>query len=85
MGSRRVTFGAMLGAAAALILLVAVPSALLDTVENGRIYLFSAQFFEELPQRLGGPGRMRFLLQPLIALALGWRAGFRDAEAGRPA
>jgi hypothetical protein len=39
---------------------------------------------DTLGAMLGGPGRMRFLLQPLIAIALGVRDGRRDAAAGRP-
>ena len=41
-----------------------------------------------LPDTLGailsGPGRLRFLVQPLIAIALGIRDGRLDAAAGRP-
>ena len=70
---------------AVLILVAAIPSAVRDTLETGRLYLFSRQFFEELPQRLTGPGRFRFVLQPLIAILLGWRSGLADARAGRPA
>ena len=70
---------------AVLILVAAIPSAVRDALETGRVYLFSRQFFEELPQRLTGPGRLRFLLQPLIAILLGWRSGLGDARAGRPA
>ena len=39
---------------------------------------------DTLGAMLGGPGSMRFLLQPLIAIALGIRDGRRDAAAGRP-
>lgn len=66
------------------ILLAAIPSALIDTWETGRIYLFSPQFIEELPQRLTGPGRMRFIIQPTVALVLGVIAGRKDAMAGHP-
>jgi hypothetical protein len=69
---------------AALILLAALPSAVLDTIETGRVYLFSRQFLEELPQRFTGPGRFRFILQPLIAMLLGLRGGLSDTQAGRP-
>jgi len=69
---------------AVLVLVAAIPSAVRDTFETGRVYLFSPQFFEELPQRFSGPGRLRFLLQPLIAIFLGWRGGRSDAAAGRP-
>lgn len=70
---------------AALILLAALPSAVRDTFETGRVYLFSQQFLEELPQRFAGPGRFRFVLQPLIAMIIGLRGGLSDARAGRPA
>lgn len=39
---------------------------------------------DTLGAMLGGPGRLRFLVQPLIAIALGIRDGRRDAAAGRP-
>ena len=39
---------------------------------------------DTLGAMLGGPGRMRFLLQPLIAIAMGIRDGRVDAAAGRP-
>jgi len=69
---------------AALILVAALPSAVRDTFETGRLYLFSQQFLDELPQRFAGPGRFRFILQPLIAVLLGLRGGLADVRAGRP-
>jgi hypothetical protein len=69
---------------AALILLAALPSAVRDTFETGRVYLFSRQFLEELPQRFTGPGRFRFILQPLLAFLLGMRGGLNDARMGQP-
>jgi len=48
------------------------------------VYVFSRQFLEELPQRFTGPGRFRFLLQPMIAIVLGIRAGLADAKVGNP-
>ncbi len=70
---------------AVLILVAALPSAIRDTFETGRIYLFSRQFLEELPQRFTGPGRFRFILQPTLSIILGCRGGLADARAGRPA
>ena len=70
---------------AVLVLLAALPSAVRDTIETGRVYLFSPQFLEELSQRFTGAGRFRFVLQPLMAILLGWRGGLSDARAGRPA
>lgn len=34
----------------------ALPSAIMDTLETGCVYLFSRQFVDELPQRFSGPG-----------------------------
>ena len=39
---------------------------------------------DTLEAMLSGPGRLRFLVQPLLAIALGIRDGRRDAAAGRP-
>ena len=48
------------------------------------MYLFSRQFLEELPQRFTGPGRLRFILQPMVAIVLGIRGGLADVKAGNP-
>lgn len=82
---KRSTFSSVVTVVAVLILVAAIPSALRDTIETGRVYLFSRQFLDELPQRLTGPGRLRFVLQPLVAMFLGFRSGLDDARAGRPA
>jgi len=71
-------------ALALLVLAAALPSAIMDTIDTGRVYLFSSQFLEELPQRFTGPGRLRFILQPLLAVLLGVRSGLADASAGNP-
>ena len=39
---------------------------------------------DTLEAMLGGPGSLRFLVQPIIAIALGVRDGRRDAAAGLP-
>jgi hypothetical protein len=80
----RSTISTVVTVLAVVILVAAIPSAVRDTLETGRVYLFSRQFLEELPQRLTGPGRLRFILQPLVAIVLGWRAGLSDARAGLP-
>jgi hypothetical protein len=69
---------------AVLVLLAAIPSAIQDSVATGRIYLFSWEFLADLPARLEGPGRLRFILQPTVAIILGFRGGLADARAGRP-
>jgi hypothetical protein len=79
---RKVTW--VLAACTLAVLAAAVPGALRDAWERGGLYLFSWAFLEDLPRRLTGPGRMRFLLQPIVAMLVGARAGRADALAGRP-
>ena len=79
----RSTISSIVTVLAALILVAAIPSALRDSFETGSVYFFSARFLEELPQRFTGPGRWRFVLQPMVAIFLGWRSGLSDARAGR--
>jgi hypothetical protein len=67
-----------------LVIAVALVPALLDTIETGRVYLFSREFLDDLPARFTGRGRLRFLLQPTIAILLGVRGGVADARAGNP-
>ena len=81
----KVTRSNILATIAVLILVAALPSAIRDTLETGRLYLFSRQFLEELPQRFTGPGRLRFILQPFLAILVGLRGGLADARAERPA
>ena len=67
-----------------LAIAITLPIAIIDTFEKGRVYIFSRQFLEELPRRFTGPGRFRFILQPVTAMLLGIRGGLRDAKAGHP-
>jgi hypothetical protein len=66
-----------------IVLLAAVPSSLRYAYQHGGFYLFSRQFLEDLPKRLKGPGRLRFIFQPAVAIFFGLRAGIADARAGR--
>jgi len=66
-----------------LVLLAAVPSSLRYAYHHGGFYLFSDAFLRDLPKRLKGPGRFRFILQPAVAIFLGIRAGVADAKARR--
>ena len=43
-----------------------LPGTLRDAFARGGIYLFSRAFLDDLPKGLTGPGRFRFVLQPLI-------------------
>ena len=69
---------------AILVIAMTLPFAIVDTIETGRVHLFSKQFLEELPQRFTGAGRFRFILQPTLAIVLGIRSGLADAKAGNP-
>jgi len=83
MKGRRVTI--ILAALTLLVLALSVPGSLRDAYDRGGFYLFSRAFFEDIPKRLTGPGRFRFVLQPMTAIILGIRNGLADARAGRPA
>lgn len=82
MKGSRLTLG--LAAVTAVVLIFSVPGALREAYERGGFYLFSWAFFADIPRRLAGPGRFRFLLQPAVATLLGIRDGREDARAGRP-
>ena len=66
------------------VLAASVPGAWRDVVERGGFYIFSDAFLVELPRRLTGPGRLRFLIQPLMAILIGVSAGRAAAGRGRP-
>jgi hypothetical protein len=78
----KLTRNKVLAALVILMILWALPGAIQDTRETGRVHLFSRQFFEELPRRFSGPGRLRFIMQPLVAILLGVRGGLADAKSG---
>src|SRR5205809_7902076 len=67
-----------------VVLVLSVPGTVREALERGEIYLFSGAFLEDIPRRLTGPGRFRFILQPLPAIVLGIRSGLPDPRAGRP-
>jgi hypothetical protein len=66
-----------------VMILWALPGAVQEALQTGRVYLFSRQFLEDLPRRFSGPGRLRFILQPLIASLIGVRCGLADAKSGQ--
>ena len=80
----KLTRSTIITGAAALVLVAAIPSAIREALESGRIYLFSPEFLADLPARLTGPGRLRFILQPTVAIILGILGGRADARTGRP-
>jgi hypothetical protein len=66
------------------VLLLSVPGSLRQALERDAFYVFTSEFYLDLPKRLAGPGRFRFILQPLIAIILGIGSGIADARMGRP-
>ena len=66
------------------VLLAALPSAIWRIIQTGNPYLFTHDFFVDMFARLSGPGRMRFVLQPTVAIILGARGGVEDARAALP-
>jgi hypothetical protein len=64
------------------ILLTALPGAVHTIIQTHDPYLFTRQFFEDILARLSGPGRLRFILQPVVAIFLGSRDGMKDARLG---
>jgi hypothetical protein len=79
---RRLTI--VLASLTLLALVLSAPASLRDAYERGGIYLFSRAFLEDIPRRLTGAGRFRFVFQPLIAIILGIRSGRTDARQGKP-
>jgi hypothetical protein len=69
---------------AIIILLAALPSAIRRVTETGNLYLFTGQFFADIYARLSGAGRIRFILQPAMALFMGIRDGIRDSRIQNP-
>ena len=82
MKRRHITF--ILAGLTLLVLALSLPGSLRDAFDRGGIYLFSRAFLEDIPRRLAGPGRFRFVMQPVIAIVLGIRGGLADVRAGRP-
>jgi hypothetical protein len=82
MRSRYITI--VLASLTLLVLVLSLPGSLRDAYDRGGIYLFSQSFVEDIPRRLTGPGRFRFIMQPMMAIILGYLGGLADAKAGRP-
>ena len=72
----------VLNAIVITILLATLPGAIRKLIQTGDPYLFSRRFFEDMVTRLSGPGRLRFIMQPVVAILLGTRDGVKDARAG---
>jgi hypothetical protein len=78
------TRSSVINTIALTIVLAALPGAIWRLVETRDPYLFTAQFFADIYARLCGPGRIRFVLQPTMALLIGIRDGIRDSRVQNP-
>lgn len=74
----------LITAIAIAIVASALPGAIRRVIQTGDPYLFTERFFEHLWARFSGPGRLRFVLQPTMAVLLGVRDGKRDSRTRRP-
>ena len=66
------------------VLIAATPFAVAEFLRTGQLYIFSRRFVDDMFARLHGPGRLRFIFQPTVAIMLGARDGVKDARAGNP-
>jgi hypothetical protein len=80
----RISRSSLLTAIVIVVLLAAVPFAVAEFLRTGQLYLFSRRFVDDIFARLHGPGRLRFIFQPTVAIMLGARDGVKDARAGNP-
>jgi hypothetical protein len=64
------------------ILLAALPGAIRKLIQTGDPYLLTERFFRDILARLSGPGRLRFIVQPTVAIVLGIRSGVKDTREG---
>ena len=64
-------------------LCAAIPFAISRLVATGDPYLFTERFFADIASRVTGPGRLRFIIQPVSAIILGLRDGRVDGKSGR--
>jgi hypothetical protein len=65
------------------VLVAATPFAIAEFFRTGQIYILSRRFVDDMLARLHGPGRLRFIFQPTVAIVLGARDGVKDARAGK--
>jgi len=64
------------------VLLAALPSAIRRLIQTGSPYLLTREFFDDILARFSGAGRLRFIVQPTVALVIGVRDGIKDAREG---
>jgi hypothetical protein len=62
------------------VLVAATPFAVIEFFKTGELYVLSRRFVDDMIARLHGPGRLRFIFQPTVAILLGARDGTKDAH-----
>ena len=65
-------------------LVAATPFAIVEFFKTGEIYILSRRFVDDVVARFHGPGRLRFIIQPVTAIILGVRDGVTDSDDSRP-
>jgi hypothetical protein len=80
----KVSRTSILFAIVAVVLLSVLPGSIRRTMQSGDLYLFTSQFFHDMLARLTGPGKLRFIIQPTVAIILGARHGVKDAYTHLP-
>ena len=60
-----------------------MPFAVAEFFCTGELYLFSHRFLDVMAACFHGPGKSRFIPQPIVAMVFGARDGLKDARAGR--
>ena len=78
----RASRSAFLTSLVVVALLATTPLAIVELKRTGEFYLLSHRFAKDIVARFHGPGRLRFILQPSVAILLGVRDGARDSRAG---
>jgi len=74
----------ILFAIVAVVLLTSVPSSIHRIITTGDPYLFTKHFFQDMQARLTGPGKLRFIVQPIVAIILGVLHAKKDVQANLP-
>jgi hypothetical protein len=80
----KVSRSSILFAIVAVVLLSVVPGSIRRIIQTGDLYLFTKGFFHDMLARLTGPGKLRFIIQPTVAIILGARHGVKDAHTHLP-
>ena len=80
----KVSRSSILFAIVAVMLLIYVPGSIHRIAQTGDLYLFTEQFFQDMVARLTGPGKLRFIVQPTVAIIIGVLHGMKDVQANLP-